>query len=154
MVIPRYGGVATFQPFDVIEKGGWLESHGGRAAAFFCSAAWALGSMTTNISKNPFFFVPLLLADAFCLASSCQQCIECQRFSVAVPEVDQHPPRPALLRRRRERSFRFLAVLNAPRCLQSCSFAFYGLAGVLRVCSVARAFLCNVVRLLHGSLLE
>ncbi|GAA5958523.1 hypothetical protein JCM8115_002492 [Rhodotorula mucilaginosa] len=52
MVIPRYGGVATFQPFDVIEKGGWLESHGGRAAAFFCSAAWALGSMTTNITAN------------------------------------------------------------------------------------------------------
>ncbi|GAA5985078.1 hypothetical protein JCM10908_002515 [Rhodotorula pacifica] len=51
-VIPRYGGVATFQPFDVMEKGGWLESHGGRAAAFFCSAAWALGSMTTNITAN------------------------------------------------------------------------------------------------------
>jgi NCS1 family nucleobase:cation symporter-1 len=71
MVIPRYGGVATFQPFDVIEKGGWLESHGGRAAAFFCSAAWALGSMTTNISEKSFLVVLLLLADSFCLAYSC-----------------------------------------------------------------------------------
>lgn len=79
MVIPRYGGVATFQPFDVIEKGGWLESHGGRAAAFFCSAAWALGSMTTNISENPSssFVVPPPFADAPCHFHSCQQCIEC-----------------------------------------------------------------------------
>ncbi|GAA5847046.1 hypothetical protein JCM9279_002667 [Rhodotorula babjevae] len=51
-VIPRYDGVATFQPFDLIENGGWLESKGGRAAAFFCSAAWALGNMTTNITAN------------------------------------------------------------------------------------------------------
>ncbi|GAA6053603.1 hypothetical protein JCM3770_001548 [Rhodotorula araucariae] len=51
-VIPRYQGVATFQPFDLIENGGWLDSHGGRAAAFFCSAAWALGNMCTNITAN------------------------------------------------------------------------------------------------------
>ncbi|GAA5821801.1 hypothetical protein JCM11251_001031 [Rhodosporidiobolus azoricus] len=51
-VIPRYQGVATFQPFDLIENGGWLENKGGRAAAFFCSAAWALGNATTNITAN------------------------------------------------------------------------------------------------------
>lgn len=49
-VIPRYQGVATFQPFDIIENGGWLESHGGRAAAFFCSLAWGVGNMTTSAS--------------------------------------------------------------------------------------------------------
>ncbi|BGP42631.1 hypothetical protein JCM10449v2_006643 [Rhodotorula kratochvilovae] len=51
-VIPRFDGVATFQPFDLIDNGGWLGSKGGRAAAFFCSAAWALGNMTTNITAN------------------------------------------------------------------------------------------------------
>ncbi|GAA5831919.1 hypothetical protein JCM3766R1_000156 [Sporobolomyces carnicolor] len=51
-VIPIYEGKAIFQPFDIIENGGWLDSHGGRAAAFFCSAAWAIGNMTTNITAN------------------------------------------------------------------------------------------------------
>jgi NCS1 family nucleobase:cation symporter-1 len=51
-VIPRYEGVQTFQPFDLIENGGWLGNKGGRAAAFFCSAAWALGNATTNITAN------------------------------------------------------------------------------------------------------
>ncbi|GAA5936318.1 uncharacterized protein JCM15063_002779 [Sporobolomyces koalae] len=51
-VIPAYDGKQTFQPFDLIENGGWLDSHGGRAAAFFCSAAWAIGNMTTNITAN------------------------------------------------------------------------------------------------------
>jgi len=56
-VIPRYEGVATFQPFDLIENGGWLGSKGGRAAAFFCSAAWALGNMTTNITAKLVLFL-------------------------------------------------------------------------------------------------
>lgn len=51
-VIPIYQGKAIFQPFDIIENGGWLASPGGRAAAFFCSAAWAIGNMTTNITAN------------------------------------------------------------------------------------------------------
>ncbi|GAA6058609.1 hypothetical protein JCM10212_004020 [Sporobolomyces blumeae] len=51
-VIPRYDGAQVFQPFDIIEQGGWLDNHGGRAAAFFCSAAWAIGNMTTNITAN------------------------------------------------------------------------------------------------------
>ncbi|GAA5973229.1 hypothetical protein JCM11641_006334 [Rhodosporidiobolus odoratus] len=51
-VIPVYEGVATYQPFDLIYNGGWLNNKGGRAAAFFCSAAWALGNMTTNITAN------------------------------------------------------------------------------------------------------
>ncbi|GAA5869693.1 hypothetical protein JCM16303_000550 [Sporobolomyces ruberrimus] len=51
-VIPIYEGKSIFQPFDIIENGGWLDSRGGRAAAFFCSAAWAIGNMTTNITAN------------------------------------------------------------------------------------------------------
>ncbi|GAA5853777.1 hypothetical protein JCM8547_007445 [Rhodosporidiobolus lusitaniae] len=51
-VIPRYEGAQIFQPFDLIDQGGWLGNKGGRAAAFFCSAAWALGNMTTNITAN------------------------------------------------------------------------------------------------------
>ncbi|GAA6010248.1 hypothetical protein JCM11491_005409 [Sporobolomyces phaffii] len=51
-VIPIYAGKAIFQPFDIIENGGWLDSRGGRAAAFFASAAWAMGNMTTNITAN------------------------------------------------------------------------------------------------------
>ncbi|GAA5952121.1 hypothetical protein JCM10213_006491 [Rhodosporidiobolus nylandii] len=51
-VIPIYEGKQIFQPFDIIANGGWLDNRGGRAAAFFCSAAWALGNMTTNITAN------------------------------------------------------------------------------------------------------
>ncbi|GAA5972576.1 hypothetical protein JCM11641_001905 [Rhodosporidiobolus odoratus] len=57
-VIPIYEGQQIYEsslldsPFDIIESGGWLNSKGGRAAAFFCSAAWALGNMTTNITAN------------------------------------------------------------------------------------------------------
>ncbi|GAA5965440.1 hypothetical protein JCM3765_002382 [Sporobolomyces pararoseus] len=51
-VIPIYQGKAIFQPFDIIENGGWLATPGGRAAAFFCSAAWLIGNMTTNITAN------------------------------------------------------------------------------------------------------
>ncbi|KAK4705506.1 hypothetical protein P7C70_g701, partial [Phenoliferia sp. Uapishka_3] len=43
-------GEVLWQPFDIIDK--WEGSHGGRAAAFFCSAAWALGNMGTNITAN------------------------------------------------------------------------------------------------------
>ncbi|GAA6038262.1 hypothetical protein JCM8097_003910 [Rhodosporidiobolus ruineniae] len=51
-VIPVYDGAQIFQPFDIIDQGGWLGNRGGRAAAFFCSFAWALGNMTTNITAN------------------------------------------------------------------------------------------------------
>ncbi|GAA5892391.1 hypothetical protein JCM6882_003658 [Rhodosporidiobolus microsporus] len=49
-----FGAVAANMttPFDIIENGGWLGNKGGRAAAFFCSAAWALGNATTNITAN------------------------------------------------------------------------------------------------------
>ena len=40
----------VWQPFDVIDK--WQGSRGGRAAAFFAAAAWALGNMGTNITAN------------------------------------------------------------------------------------------------------
>lgn len=43
-------GETLWQPFDVIDK--WQGSKGGRAAAFFCSAAWAIGNMGTNITAN------------------------------------------------------------------------------------------------------
>ncbi|CEQ42356.1 SPOSA6832_04165 [Sporobolomyces salmonicolor] len=51
-VIPVFAGAQVFQPFDIIDQGGWLGNKGGRAAAFFCSAAWAIGNMTTNITAN------------------------------------------------------------------------------------------------------
>ncbi|GAA5860811.1 hypothetical protein JCM1840_001976 [Sporobolomyces johnsonii] len=51
-VIPIFAGAQVFQPFDIIDQGGWLGNKGGRAAAFFCSAAWAIGNMTTNITAN------------------------------------------------------------------------------------------------------
>jgi len=59
-VIPIYEGKAIFQPFDIIENGGWLASPGGRAAAFFCSAAWAIGNMTTvrHIPLDPILRSP------------------------------------------------------------------------------------------------
>lgn len=44
-VIPIYQGKSIYQPFDIIENGGWLDTSPGRAAAFFCSAAWAIGNM-------------------------------------------------------------------------------------------------------------
>ncbi|KAK4055053.1 hypothetical protein OIO90_003394 [Microbotryomycetes sp. JL221] len=51
MALAIYGEV-LFQPFDIIDK--WLiePSSGGRAAAFFCSLAWALGNATTNLTAN------------------------------------------------------------------------------------------------------
>ncbi|GAA6025654.1 hypothetical protein JCM10207_008927 [Rhodosporidiobolus poonsookiae] len=49
-VIPVFEGKQVFQPFDIIDP--WLDNRGGRAAAFFCSLAWAIGNMTTNITAN------------------------------------------------------------------------------------------------------
>lgn len=43
-------GEILWQPFDVIDK--WQYNKAGRAAAFFCSAAWAIGNMGTNITAN------------------------------------------------------------------------------------------------------
>lgn len=49
-VIPIYAGKSIYQPFDIIENGGWLDTSGGRAAAFFCSMAWAIGNMYVSDS--------------------------------------------------------------------------------------------------------
>ncbi|KAK4701025.1 nucleobase:cation symporter-1, NCS1 family, partial [Phenoliferia sp. Uapishka_3] len=49
MTLAIYGEI-LWQPFDVIDK--WEGSKGGRAAAFFCAAAWAIGNMGTNITAN------------------------------------------------------------------------------------------------------
>lgn len=85
--IPIYQGKAIFQPFDIIENGGWLASPGGRAAAFFCSAAWAIGNMTTVSFDTPVFLLllcllalslslpyPLFLALSLCLSAQFQSC--------------------------------------------------------------------------------
>ncbi|KAM0746115.1 hypothetical protein T439DRAFT_330088 [Meredithblackwellia eburnea MCA 4105] len=49
MTLAIYGEI-LWQPFDIIDK--WEGSKGGRAAAFFCAFAWAIGNMTTNITAN------------------------------------------------------------------------------------------------------
>jgi NCS1 family nucleobase:cation symporter-1 len=49
MTLAIYGEI-LWQPFDIIDK--WQGSKGGRAAAFFCAFAWALGNVGTNITAN------------------------------------------------------------------------------------------------------
>lgn len=42
MTLAIYGEI-LWQPFDIIDK--WEGSKGGRAAAFFCAAAWAVSAL-------------------------------------------------------------------------------------------------------------
>lgn len=50
---PLYGTV-LWSPLDIIAQ--WQGSRGGRAAAFFCGALWALAQICVNISANSVSF--------------------------------------------------------------------------------------------------
>jgi NCS1 family nucleobase:cation symporter-1 len=50
---PLYGTI-FWSPLDIIAQ--WQGSHGGRAAAFFCGALWALAQICVNISANSVSF--------------------------------------------------------------------------------------------------
>lgn len=47
-------GTAYWTPLQIIDK--WMDTPGGRAAAFFCAAIWLLGQLNVNISANAVSF--------------------------------------------------------------------------------------------------
>ncbi|KAI1829225.1 hypothetical protein DTO006G1_9815 [Penicillium roqueforti] len=53
-VSQRIYGEALWNPLDIVNK--WDGSSGGRAAAFFCAAAWLLAQVSINLSTNSVAF--------------------------------------------------------------------------------------------------